>query len=34
MVRLFKGQDNYGHVVLAGNKSRGPIADLVRESGM
>lgn len=34
MVRLFKGSDNYGHVVLKGNKSRGPIADLVRESGL
>jgi PhoH-like ATPase len=34
MVRLFKGQNNYGHIVLAGNKSRGPIADLVRESGL
>jgi PhoH-like ATPase len=34
MVRLFKGQANYGHVVLGGNKSRGPIADLVRESGL
>ena len=34
MVRLFKGQSNYGHVVLGGNKSRGPIADLVRESGL
>lgn len=32
MVRLFKGRDNYGHIVLGGNKSRGPIADLVRES--
>lgn len=34
MVRLFKGQSNYGHIVLGGNKSRGPIADLVRETGM
>jgi PhoH-like ATPase len=34
MVRLFKGQANYGHVVLGGNKSRGPIADLVRETGL
>ena len=34
MVRLFRGQNNYGHVVLGGNKSRGPIADLVRESGL
>ena len=34
MVRLFRGQPNYGHIVLGGNKSRGPIADLVRESGL
>jgi len=34
MVRLFKGQPNYGHVVLGGNKSRGPIADMVRETGL
>jgi PhoH-like ATPase len=34
MVRLFRGQPNYGHVVLAGNRSRGPIADLVREAGL
>ena len=34
LVRLLKGQDNYGHVVLGGNKSRGPIADLIRESGL
>lgn len=34
MVRLFKDQSNYGHIVLGGNKSRGPIADLVRETGM
>jgi len=34
MVRLFKGQQNYGHIVLGGNKSRGPIADLVRETGL
>lgn len=34
MVRLFKNQNNYGHIVLGGNKSRGPIADLVRESGL
>ncbi len=34
MVRLFRGQSNYGHVVLGGSKSRGPIADLVRESGL
>ena len=32
MVRLFKGQNNYGHIVLGGNRSRGPIADMVRET--
>lgn len=34
LVRLLKGQDNYGHVVLGGNKSRGPIADLIRNAGL
>lgn len=34
MVKLFRGQPNYGHVVLGGNRSRGPIADLVREAGL
>lgn len=34
MVRLLKGADNYGHIVLSGNRSRGPIADLVRERGL
>lgn len=34
MVKLFKGQNNYGHIVLGGNKSRGPIADLVRNTGL
>jgi len=34
LVRLLKGQDNYGHIVLGGNKSRGPIADLIRETGL
>ncbi|HSH50176.1 MAG TPA: PhoH family protein [Bacteroidales bacterium] len=34
IVKLFRGAHNYGHVVLKGNKSRGPIADLVREVGL
>lgn len=34
MVKLFKGSGNYGHIVLSGSKSRGPIADLVREVGL
>jgi PhoH-like ATPase len=34
MVKYFKGAPNYGHIVLSGSKSRGPIADLVRESGL
>jgi len=34
LVKLLKGQDNYGHVVLGGSKSRGPIADLIRETGL
>ena len=34
MVKKFKGAGNYGHVVLKGSKSRGPIADLVRNSDL
>lgn len=34
VVKLFTGADNYGHIVLSGNRSRGPIADLVREKGL
>lgn len=30
MVKKFKGHKNYGHMVLKGTKSRGPIADMVR----
>lgn len=29
VVRMFKGQPNYGHIVLQGSKSRGPICDMV-----
>jgi PhoH-like ATPase len=31
-VRAFKGQPTYGHIVLKGKNSRGPIADMVRNS--
>lgn len=34
IVKLFMGQKNYGHLVLKGNKSRGPIADLVIKTGL
>lgn len=34
LVKLCKNQKNYGHIVLKGNKSRGPIADLVRNIGL
>ena len=34
IVKLFKGAPNYGHVVLKGNKSRGPITDLVLKTGL
>lgn len=32
IVRKFKGQTNYAHIVLKGEKSRGPITDLVLRS--
>jgi PhoH-like ATPase len=32
IVRAFMGQNNYGHMVLRGKHSRGPIADMVRNS--
>lgn len=34
IVKKFKGESNYGHVVLSGKTSRGPIADLVRKTGL
>lgn len=34
IVKKFKGANNYGHIVLKGNKSRGPICDLVLKSGL
>ncbi len=32
IVRKFKGFSNYGHIVLKGDKSRGPITDMVLKS--
>ena len=32
LVKCMKGLPNYAHLVLKGNKSRGPIADMVRNS--
>ncbi|WP_027184585.1 PhoH family protein [Desulfovibrio inopinatus] len=32
IVRKFKGFNNYGHIVLKGDKSRGPITDMVLKS--
>ncbi|QLA17733.1 PhoH family protein [Desulfolutivibrio sulfoxidireducens] len=32
IVRKFKGLPNYGHIVLKGDKSRGPITDMVLKS--
>lgn len=34
VVRKFKGSDNYAHMVLKGDKSRGPITDLVIKNGL
>ena len=34
VVTKFKGAVNYGHIVLTGKKSRGPIADLTRNTGL
>lgn len=34
IVKQFKGHNHYGHVVLKGSKSRGPICDLVINSGL
>lgn len=34
MVKLFKGKENYGHITLEGECSRGPICDMVLESGL
>jgi PhoH-like ATPase len=34
VVKCMKGLPNYGHMVLKGEKSRGPITDLVRNSGL
>lgn len=34
MVKKFKGASNYAHMVLKGDKSRGPITDLVIKTGL
>ena len=34
IVKLFKNQKNYGHITLQGDKSRGPICDLVLKTGL
>lgn len=34
IVTKFQGHRNYGHIVLKGNKSRGPITDLVLKTGL
>jgi PhoH-like ATPase len=34
IVKKFKGYQNYGHMVLKGSKSRGPITDLVLKTGL
>jgi len=34
IVRQLKGTENYGHLVLKGAKSRGPICDAVLKSGL
>jgi PhoH-like ATPase len=34
IVKKFKGNPNYGHMVLQGNVSRGPICDLVLKTGL
>lgn len=34
VVRMLKGQHNYGHIVLQGSRSRGPITDTILKSGL
>lgn len=34
IVTKFQGHRNYGHIVLKGNRSRGPITDLVLKTGL
>jgi PhoH-like ATPase len=34
IVKKFKGYPNYGHMVLKGSKSLGPITDLVLKTGL
>jgi PhoH-like ATPase len=33
-VKKFKGLPGYGHMVLKGEKSRGPITDMVIKTGL
>jgi PhoH-like ATPase len=34
VVRMLKGQPNYGHIVLQGSKSRGPICNTILKTGL
>jgi PhoH-like ATPase len=34
IVKLCKGQSNYGHMILKGGKSRGPITDMILKTGL
>ena len=34
MIKFLTGFENYGHITLKGRKSRGPITDIVRKSGL
>lgn len=34
IVKLCKGEKNFGHIVLSGKKSRGPVTDLVLKTGL
>jgi PhoH-like ATPase len=34
LVKLCKGEPNYGHLVLKGRTSRGPITDLILKCGL
>lgn len=34
IIKYLTGYENYGHVTLKGRKTRGPICDIVRKSGL
>jgi len=34
LVKLCKGEPNYGHIVLKGKQSRGPVTDLILKIGL